>query len=119
MPPPVREIWLLSSVIPVSYTHLDVYKRQTLVTPGIARHCLLLGTWALVAGDKSFAVVDISNPSSPRVLGQLDGIFGAEAVDAVGARAYLATSEGLVIVDLSDPSRPRKLAALELSLIHI
>ncbi|MBK8539098.1 MAG: hypothetical protein IPL60_03685 [Ardenticatenia bacterium] len=88
---------------------------STLVTPGIARHCLLLGTWALVAGDRSFAVVDISNPSSPRVLGQLDGIFGAEAVDAVGARAYLATSEGLVIVDLSDPSRPRKLAALELA----
>ena len=42
------------------------------------------------------------------MLGQLDGIFGAEAVDAVGARAYLATSEGLVIVDLSDPSRPRR-----------
>lgn len=88
---------------------------STLVTPGIARHCLLLGTWALVAGDKSFAVVDIGDRAPHGCSVSWMRSFEAEAVDAVGAMAYLATSEGLVIVDLSDPSRPRKLAALELA----
>ena len=36
---------LVASVVPVSYTHLDVYKRQLLATVGVLLTALFTGTF--------------------------------------------------------------------------
>ncbi len=56
----------------------------------------LSGTRAYIAGDDQIFVVDVSNPSSPAVLGQFDTTFtrfGFRDVTVLGDLAFIASSE--------------------------
>ncbi len=86
------------------------------------------GTYAHVASyTAGLQTIDVSDPSSPRVTGQLTDTFGnALGVAAAGDRAFLAIAEpyptrtpmsapgALSIVDVSDRSDPKEVGRLPL-----
>lgn len=60
-----------------------------------------------------FKVVDVSDPSSPVVLGEIPGMTGGRSVEMVDDLAYVADYEtGLHIVDISTPSVPIEIGHL-------
>lgn len=77
--------------------------------PAIGRTISISGSRALVAaGSSGLFLVDIQQPSAPRLLGQVRGI--GFAFDAVldGNTAYVAGGrEGLLVLDVTDPAAAR------------
>jgi len=77
-------------------------------TPGHAFGIAAAGTTAYVAdGEAGLEVVDVSNPSSPQIIGNAN--TPGEAVDVVvsGVMAYVADGpSGLQVINLSNPSAP-------------
>lgn len=54
-------------------------------------------------------VADISNPTEPRIVGQLAGLGNLRQIECAGSFAYIAArDDGLYIVDISDPENPRQ-----------
>ncbi|MBI2874344.1 MAG: right-handed parallel beta-helix repeat-containing protein [Firmicutes bacterium] len=61
----------------------------------------------VATGGAGIAVVDISNPASPAVLGRYDTPGYAEAVALAGRYAYVADGpSGVKVVDISNPAKP-------------
>jgi len=82
--------------------------------PATGRTLSISGDHALVsAGAAGLFLLDIQQPSAPRMLGQIQGI--GYAFDAVldGTTAYVAGGRrGLVVLDVTDPAAPRVLGAV-------
>lgn len=82
-------------------------------TPFLARGVYVVDDVAYVAcGDGSqgaLHVVDVSDPTSPALLGAIDAGPYPEKVYVAGGTAYVATYRGLLIVDVTDPYRPKRL----------
>lgn len=92
------------------------------VLPAAAQDCPeLLGRWpygqataVAVSGDTAFVgsgtallVIDVSNPSSPQLLGDVAMPDKVRGVAAAGSHAYVSTgSSGLRVVDISVPAAP-------------
>ncbi len=76
-------------------------------TVGIA----VSGTIAYLAGSTGgVAIVDVSDPFNPRLVGSYDTPGFTQGVAIAGNRAYVADSQsGLRIVDVSDPSMPTEM----------
>lgn len=68
-------------------------------------HCCL-SVWNNT--DKSFSIIDVSNPASPVIVGQTRHTdFVSIAMKISGSRAYLTNNgAGLIIVDVSDITNP-------------
>ena len=87
------------------------------------------GKYAYVAGfsPDSLAIIDISNPSSPTLVGGVTNstyMDSATSVYVSGKYAYVAGyySDSLAIIDISNPSSPTLVGGVTnstLSLIHI
>jgi hypothetical protein len=61
----------------------------------------------IAAGEQGLRVVDVSDPSSPTVLGVLETPGEAKDVVVREDRAYAAVGDaGLVVVDIADPASP-------------
>ena len=59
-------------------------------------------------------IADISDPSSPRVVGHVDTPGNAERITVSGNRAYIADgTAGLRIIDVSSPMAPNEVAAFD------
>jgi len=89
---------------------------QTPPFPDIVRDVVLDGNYAYVAaGAGGLRVIDITDPTSPREVGVLEGIENAFAIDIEGALVYLGDygPSGLHIIDISDPASPRELGAAD------
>lgn len=84
----------------------------SLATGGSVLGLDLIGTTAyLAAGESGLVVVDIANPSSPRVLGQFNSPGMASDVQVVGSTAFVADGDsGLLMLDVTDPSAIRRLS---------
>ena len=67
-------------------------------------------TWSDSASASYLAVVDISDPTSPSIVGSIiDGTLGpAMTIAADEGHVYLpsGTGDGMIVVDVSDPSNP-------------
>jgi len=65
------------------------------------------GKYAYVAdGDKGLKVIDISDPTSPTIVGTCD-TYWADGVYVSGKYAYVADGDkGLKVIDISDPTSP-------------
>jgi hypothetical protein len=76
--------------------------------PGYANNVDVTGNHAYVAaGATGLQVVDVSNPSLPRIVGAADTPGNANDVKVVGDLAYVADgTAGLQVIDVSDPSVP-------------
>jgi len=60
----------------------------------------------------TFSVVDISDPSSPAVLGTLPGVGLALSMEVVGNYAYFVNNSVLKVVDVSSPASPALVASI-------
>lgn len=59
-----------------------------------------------------FQIIDVSNPTSPRIIGLLPGYFGRMAV--AGDYAYVLRGSELAVIDLSDPAAPAVVGTLNI-----
>jgi len=75
---------------------------------GPMRDLAIQGNYAYLAcDDTSLLVVDISERSSPAIVGSFDTPSGAPAIEVAGNLAYLLDFEyGLYIIDVSTPQNP-------------
>lgn len=72
------------------------------------------GTYAYLGGtyDTGLAILDISDPTLPRVVSEWTGAGSTEGIALSGSYAYLATAYGLSIVDVSAPGAPSQVGML-------
>jgi hypothetical protein len=88
---------------------------------GLAHHVEIDGNRAYVLVDRSavshrwwlggarLAIVDISEPRLPQLVGDLDIAGEPSGLLVDGTRVYVAGHAGLEVIDISDPVRPRML----------
>jgi hypothetical protein len=70
----------------------------------------VVGTTAyFITNEQGLQIVDLSQPSSPVLLGGYAPPETASALIVVGSTAYIATLHGIEIVDVSAPTAPRRL----------
>lgn len=75
--------------------------------PANAMDVRLVGDLAYVAADSAgLKIVDIRDPSTPRLVGELGANRIARAVEVVGNRAYVLAGSDLDVVDVADPTKP-------------
>ena len=79
----------------------------------LARQITVMGSLALVSADSNgLIIVDVADPSRPRVCGRFTGPGDVCGVAVAGGRAYVADyTGGVSVVDLTDPRRPRSIGA--------
>ncbi len=70
------------------------------------------GTTAYLGSGSTFVVLDISNPTSPAVLGSLRFVEGISAVAVSGGFAFVADGAGVHVVSVTDPSHPVEVATI-------
>jgi hypothetical protein len=68
----------------------------------------LSGNYAYLAAN-GLAIVDISNPSAPQLVGRYDLGIPVYGLALAGNQAYLAASNGMRVIDISNPANPRRL----------
>jgi hypothetical protein len=64
-----------------------------------------VGGHVLVAAG-SVVVVDVTDPTSPRIVWNVDAVRGAKALAITGERAYVLDATGLAVLGVSNPARP-------------
>jgi len=73
------------------------------------------GDLVVAVGGPPLTVIDVSDPSSPTIVGSDPTAFGGEAVELVDGLAYVAFySFGLRVFDLSSPASPMEIGELDL-----
>ncbi|MBL4633314.1 MAG: hypothetical protein JKY56_05555 [Kofleriaceae bacterium] len=83
--------------------------RGLVIGLGNAWHVAVDGDFAYVADEATLAVVDISDPSSPQIVGRTDIAGTGQSVeyDPATKRAYVSAGQsGVVIVDVSQADAP-------------
>ena len=60
----------------------------------------------VAAGDGGFRVVDVSSPTSPRIIGAVGTPTRALGVAVAGNYAYVAASTSVQVINVTTPSRP-------------
>lgn len=73
------------------------------------------GQYVIVSG-YDFQVIDVSNPTSPRIIGALPGGFGRMAT--TGDHAYVQHG-GVSVIDLSNPTLPSIVGSLDIEISDI
>ena len=77
----------------------------------------VVGNYAYTVGGSHFAIIDISKPSKPVVVGSIDDSTNINTSDVAGLQiagnyVYLGTKGRLTIVDISNPSAPVVVSSL-------
>lgn len=72
------------------------------------------GKHAYLTTGGSLLVVDVSDPTHPRVVGSYDRTNQATALAVSGGRAYLAGDRELRVIDLANPMAPRGVGRCDL-----
>ncbi len=86
-----------------------------------ARHISFVGTNAYVCCDKGLAVVDLSDPTCPKIttiLGEEQGIHHAHCSAAQFRYAWVTDECGVSVLDISDPQHPFIVMQLPLEEAH-
>jgi hypothetical protein len=68
--------------------------------------------YAYVLARQSVQIWDISSPSTPRTVGQLDTLASPLVIKIHDEKAYIVTLDGIYIFNLSDPIKPVKLSSI-------
>src|SRR6185295_2704219 len=56
------------------------------------------------------AIIDVSTPSAPALLGSVSGPSRPRGVKVAGSHAYVVGQDKLVVFDISDPTHPTQQA---------
>ena len=70
-----------------------------------ANHVVTAGNYAYVSCDRGVAVIDINDPTSPRIISMIP-LQGAGRVAVQFRYAFVCDREGLKTVDITDPAQP-------------
>jgi hypothetical protein len=70
-----------------------------------ANHVVTAGNYAYVSCDRGVAVIDINDPTSPRIISTIP-LQGAGRVAVQFRYAFVCDWEGLKTVDITDPAQP-------------
>ena len=81
-------------------------------SPGLARQCLVLGTWAYVADDAYLSIFDVTVPMAPKLRLRVEGLSGTQSMSAAESLLYIVGSDGLRILDVRRPMEPEMVAEL-------
>jgi hypothetical protein len=71
------------------------------------------GNYAYLAGSEKLQVVDVSEPSRPRVVGSAALTGGVLALAVCGRYAYVGAEGSFRIIDVSDPKQPQVIGTRE------
>lgn len=77
--------------------------------PGQAQAVAVQDTYAYVGFDTTFTVIDIRDPTTPTIVGQLDVGELVRDIAVHEQYAYLALTTGLLTVDITQPTAPQAL----------
>ncbi len=91
------------TVVDISNPHAPAFVANV-PTPGYAHAIAIAGSHAYVADNRGLRVVDIKDPSQPRIVGSTT--TPTHAIAVVGTTGYAGTPDGLQIIDLSNPATP-------------
>jgi hypothetical protein len=83
-------------------------------TPGKAYSVEISGDYAYVADWSSLQVIDITTPTSPRIVGSVDIPGSAQGVAVSGNYAYVADGSSLQIIDIIEPASPRIVGSVDI-----
>ena len=102
-----------SARVSVAVSTFSPHPLSFLPLSGFANGVAVSGSYAFVAtGVTGLQVVDVSDLSSPRLVGAVDTPGNANDVRVVGSYAYVADGPaGLAVVDISNPQAPRLVGA--------
>jgi len=79
---------------------------------GVTHAVAVQGNHAYIGNGPSFTVLDISNPTSPIVLGRTDPLPSIiRGVAISGSFAYVAAGSDFVIIDVTDPTSPTEVGS--------
>lgn len=101
-------IWELAGARVVARSPESLSELGSVALEGPGRALSVDGAIAVVAGGESgVSVLDLRDPSTPRVAARYQGVRYAYSAALMGQTAYVAAGEqGLVTLDLRDPSAP-------------
>jgi hypothetical protein len=96
---------------------LDISKRPPVIgccsLTGEAKDIAIYQNFALIASG-ALTVIDMSNPQQPAVVGSVEGITGACAVEISDKYAYVLNGAKLFIVDIRQPAKPVIASSIEI-----
>lgn len=107
-----RRPWRWSSLVFLGVIGIYFY----LIRPAEPVHDLMVtgNTAYLALGRAGFAIVDVTDPESPREIAIFDSMGEASAVAVAGQFAYLADGrEGVRVLDISNPLVPTEVGVFE------
>ena len=82
--------------------------------PGSAIYVAVSGNYAYLVGeDQQMVVADVSDPSTPLVVGQMVLPDPPEGIAIWGSHAYVAHADGLSVIDIGVPSAPVQVGYLD------
>ncbi len=81
--------------------------------PGPVSAVAVSGDYANLAGASGLVIADVSQPSAPRLVGEVGMRYGAVDIAVSGDYAYVAAADGLDVIDVSTPSTPVEVGFLD------
>lgn len=62
----------------------------------------------IIEDDRSLAIIDLTNPEAPQLVGRLDRVYGGTplAVTVHNDAAYLSTDDGILVINIEDKADP-------------
>jgi hypothetical protein len=85
-----------------------------------AQYATCAGHRVYICTPRGLAVVDVSDPSKPRLVGELTGGFlkNPKCISIQFRYAFITDDEGLKVVDLTEPTQPRAIPGALVPLRH-
>jgi hypothetical protein len=74
------------------------------------------GRWLYITCDRGLVIVDINNPTSPRVARVIEGLHHPHSVTVQFRYAFVTDSEGMHVVDVTDPEKAAIVKGAEVKL---
>ncbi|MBA4150073.1 MAG: hypothetical protein H0X66_18330 [Verrucomicrobia bacterium] len=71
-----------------------------------AQHAYVAGRWLYVIAEKGLFVVDINEPTKPKLVGELPGFNQPRALAVQFRYAFITDADGMKVVDITEPTRP-------------
>jgi hypothetical protein len=92
-------------------------------TPGITSKGAIIGNMAYLVGrgieptdPKGWLrIIDVTNPSRPRIIGSLDRPLQVYDIEVVNCFAYVSDDRGLQVIDISNPIEPKIIGSVDVA----
>jgi hypothetical protein len=103
-------------ILNISNPGSPVIVGKTNPLPGIIWNITVDGDHVYVGmGNDGFSVIDVSDPTTPTVIGFYDTSGSVGGIGISGSNAYVADGANLQVIDISDPSNPTPINSLAIT----